>query len=425
MSHLSTADAIAARSTKERVSIALLADVGRVVEVVNSNIRHAPAAMWAAQKIFHGHMNVATCDLFQWYFKALDLLEQRRFSDAAQHCDLLPLVIAYPLAFTLKQSERLVIPVAAGQHDIGLPQLERPLPLPSNGSSVIVTAEKVCVPPVDFTWQELLSEARFDHEGITFLFAGLGLRTAVADQGDQRNSGVRGGIRLEPIPQVELMREGTRIRKMSAAMKILRSVWPELYGEVNVSTDAYVLLRGPLLVGGTDFRYASITFLNMNPDWSEIAYLDHIVHEGTHNMLFFANELEPLLENPRDESPSPIRRTARPIIGTVHATMVFMRLVGLFERALEHRDLAQHTQEIEGRLHRHALGLIAGVQLIEDTAILTRRGADWLHGLRLKADLIKRELQPDAEKAARVGDDYDPLDTSSASREAADLGRSE
>jgi HEXXH motif-containing protein len=425
LSHLATADAGAARKSRDEVSVALLADIGRIVNAVNNNIGDAPGATWAAEKISQAPTSIVTRDLFQWYFKALDLLEQRSFYDVMRHCNLLPLVIAHPLAATLEAGEEIPIPVEPQHTDLRLPQLERPLPLPSDGSPMTVTPDFVCVPPVTFSWEELLHQSCFTHDGITFLLDSLGLRIAIADQGDPLNSGVSGGIHLEPIPYKELRSAGTRLDKMSAAMKMLHGVWPELYDEVNVSTDSYVLLRGPLLVGGTDFRYAGVTFLNMSSRWSEIAYMDHIAHEGTHNTLFFANELDPLVQNPRTESASPIRRTARPIIGTVHATMVFMRLVGLFEHMLQQSDLGRSAQEAEARLHRHALGLITGVQLIEDTAIVTKRGEEWLHGLKLKADLLARELKPDVAKAELVGDDYDPLDSSSASKETAGLGLSE
>jgi HEXXH motif-containing protein len=393
----------------------LLNDLVKISDVLQHEVGLGPAAVWAIDRLSVAGSRVAVRDLSQWYFRMLDLLESRDMASVVDHFESLAEVLAIPAAVRLDAGATIEVPARQTDGFVRLPQLSEPLRRANGHDSFRVNAQGIDLhDDIEYRWSELMLETQLRVDDLLFLCAGLGLRQAVESQGDPQNAGSSDSLALRSISREELLGERRRLDSMAAAMGILGLVWDDLLQEVRASTDAYALIRGPHLVGGTDMRYAGVTFLNMGNANSPIAYLDHVAHEATHNTLFFATELDPLVANPRQEAESPIRRTRRPILGTVHATMVFYRLVRLFERALDFGDLSEHHAELEARVHLHAIGLIAGAEIVGNVAELTPTGIDWFEAIQAEAGRVQRDLRPSLAKAALVGPDYDPVEVSSA-----------
>ena len=113
------------------------------------------------------------------------------------------------------------------------------------------------------------------------------------------------------------------------------------------------MLDGVPFVGGSDVACFGASFFSLAPEWSDLCYADHIVHEAAHQRFHAEFEVEPALVNPADVNwSSPIRSDPRPLEGSFHATFVFVRLAQFFERVVD----SCPSFDAMTRLHRHLLG---------------------------------------------------------------------
>ncbi|MEO3877967.1 aKG-HExxH-type peptide beta-hydroxylase [Rheinheimera fenheensis] len=176
------------------------------------------------------------------------------------------------------------------------------------------------------------------------------------------------------------------------------------FEEVNVLIDAICLLRGNRFVGSSDIAYHGVAFLNLDVDWSPFTFADHLIHESAHILLHTSNEICPILKNPYYYgAPSPIRQDPRPMIGILHSTFVFMRLVMFFK----HQVQLTNEDEVNFRLHRHLLGFIEGMNTLSKYASFTPEGHQLYAGMNNVLDWFKRTLpKPDPAFYKRIGNDY-------------------
>lgn len=198
-----------------------------------------------------------------------------------------------------------------------------------------------------------------------------------------------------------------------AAQDLIRDVDDDLWQEVRQITEYLVLLDGNDFVGGSDIVLFGASFLRLDPRWSALCYADHIIHEGAHQLLHATQEITPLLLN-RDKmgQASPIRRDPRPLYGTFHATFVFLRLSMFMHRVVTRNKSAPLHGEARMRLHRHLLGLLQGLQIIEDNAELSAAGRvavdAWTDSAR---ELVRVHGDPDPSLVSRLDWDYEVANT--------------
>jgi HEXXH motif-containing protein len=181
--------------------------------------------------------------------------------------------------------------------------------------------------------------------------------------------------------------------------------------EIATLTEYVVPMDGREFVGGSDLYLFGATFLRLREQWSALCYADHLVHEAAHQLLHAVQELRPLLLN-RDQvgQPSPIRSDQRPMYGSFHATFVFLRLTQFMHRVVHAGD-PDNQREAEIRLHRHLLGLLQGLQILKDHAVLSDDGQDevdtWMETAR---DLVAAVGAPDPRLYRQLTWDYEPPD---------------
>jgi HEXXH motif-containing protein len=214
-------------------------------------------------------------------------------------------------------------------------------------------------------------------------------------------------ISLRPIALTRFRHpdQQMKIRHIGEGLNLINAVWPELANEIRAVTPAITLLEGDIFVGGSSMSFHGVSILNMRTGWSDIAYADHLIHEGAHHVLHAIFEATPFLKNHNFVgAPSPIRRDPRPLYGTLHATFVFLRLAMFFERMLSIRS----NMEAENRFNRHLIGLFTGEQILTRYGKFTEEGHEFMRLLRREKNRLSRKYpSPSMDKANALGEDYD------------------
>ncbi|MFI8917180.1 aKG-HExxH-type peptide beta-hydroxylase [Streptomyces sp. NPDC053513] len=200
----------------------------------------------------------------------------------------------------------------------------------------------------------------------------------------------------------------TLIRNYDAGLRLIEQVLPEQAAEIRTLTEYVAPLRGEHFVGGSDIVLFGASFLCLEPTWSPLCFADHLTHESTHQLLHAKQEVHPLLLN-RDETglSSPIRTDPRPLYGTYHATFVFLRLTRLMAAVLRSSDTQWH-EEAEIRFHRHLLGLLQGLAIIDEHGVYSPEGRQELDGwIETARELVAFAGLPNPKLYNRLNWDYD------------------
>jgi hypothetical protein len=197
--------------------------------------------------------------------------------------------------------------------------------------------------------------------------------------------------------------------KLGLGIELLASCWPTGRQTLEEVTQSITLLEGRILVGGSDLACFGTTFLNMQSNWSSLCCADHLIHEAAHQSLHAFSEVTPILRNPSImTTSSPIRADARPLNGTLHATVVFSWLVELctkVEKLVVEKSL---EYERKARLHRHLLGFFQGCDALEQDAEWTDQGRlVWVELTARRSMLIEKLGLPDPQWYEQVPSDYE------------------
>ena len=360
---------------------------------------------------------------YEWYFRAIDHLKHGQFAElarlapAASAVAAMPLIRAgaiddqggAPLEVDLIEAGRLIL--SEREPATGAPSVVGPTArLTTSGATLKVESSEGGRSEIN--WPELDGYGRYAISGIPIRFWQTGYalqRTIAAYQRDL----LRIHEDVEPFQLVspQEFEAGGQYAvfadRFAAGIEVMRSCWPELCEETFVLTDYFTVIRGVPFIGGSAISCLGVSFFKLLPEWSDVCFADHIVHEAAHQRLHVEFELEPALANGDFTGTiSPIRRDPRPLHGVLHATFVFLRLALFFERVME----AKPSLEAERRFHRHVLGLYRGLEQLQRYARWNPRGEQLYARMCVQADRIRTMLpQPSAKYYDMLGPDYEPV----------------
>jgi HEXXH motif-containing protein len=165
---------------------------------------------------------------------------------------------------------------------------------------------------------------------------------------------------------------------LDAALALLRRCWPEAALECELLIREVVPVTGRGLANSSLPKAFGAVFVASGRGLVET--FDALVHETGHHSLIVKTAFAPLLVNGKDLAPSPLRSDARPLVGTLHAVFVLVRVATALGRALDHLD---------GADRRAASALLTGYELGIDKGLstLARCARPTPAGARLLADL--------------------------------------
>ncbi|HUB86624.1 MAG TPA: HEXXH motif-containing putative peptide modification protein [Verrucomicrobiae bacterium] len=165
-------------------------------------------------------------------------------------------------------------------------------------------------------------------------------------------------------------------------------------GDPDLAAEIRALLREIVLAAGTEepkkmtFDGASSFMLwggiiiNANRRDSQLAMVQMLAHESTHNLLFGLSADVPLVENDDEELfPSPLRLDPRPMDGIYHATFVTARMHRSVHRLLKSGALPEALQKTaRGELAENRRLFDKGIKVVREHGKLTSLGDTLMRG---------------------------------------------
>ncbi|MCL9677224.1 HEXXH motif-containing putative peptide modification protein [Acinetobacter sp. ACZLY 512] len=155
------------------------------------------------------------------------------------------------------------------------------------------------------------------------------------------------------------------IPQINEVLELIKENDHLLYDEVTPIVSNIVLFKAQAIMGGSLSRsYGNIYIAIPNYDFvsqggKEVDgveyFMEHIVHETSHNLLFGIELKEKLVLNKlSDRFEAPLRSDPRPMYGIFHAAFVISRMVRIF-RILEsngYKQYGKYIQHFEPRLQK-------------------------------------------------------------------------
>lgn len=409
-------DARAAHRAVERLREATLDSVGVLIDGLHRVGGHDDHTAATLRDVLERLRRPATPsviepEFFEWYFTSVALIEAGDLEAATKHVARLPLVVILPLAsagllgtdpLTIRHVDELVL--SERQWDVAWPFRNDPVELSVDGDLLhaSTTRHDVSVP-----WRDVLAAGTFAILGVTTVLrqSGWTRQREVAKYAVDLGKVHATELDLSLLPPELFTREPGRVERYAAGFACIAEHWPDLHDEVTALTQSISALDGLPFVGGSDIACFGASFFRLEPEWSDLCYADHIVHEAAHQRFHAEFEVEPALVNPADTNrASPIRSDPRPMEGSFHATFVFVRLAQFFERVVD----SCPSLDALTRLHRHLLGAYTGVEMLGQHAQFTDRGAEFYEALREETNRMRRCLPaPDPSFYDAIAVDYE------------------
>lgn len=416
MNFLEAPDAESIRAHRRGLFDQLRCDIIAIVAAARKKGVVRPAVI-AAIEVLQEIPKGPSPELMSWYFDLLDTVRHGTLGAVEERLLCLPNTIALSAA-KLPREGGVVLDLLVDQPLNGAPATTR---FPQLAEQVRVRGAgrfeafsgRTFVDGEPFPMDDLIATCRTSPSPWVHLWLAGEALDGLLQRFRNPGRGERGAD-LSVLGQFELQdkRYSSLVEKLVAAVDLTRAVDPALGAEVCESTTGYAFLSGTHLVGASDFRLLGVTLLRMDPKWTVLTFADHVVHEAAHHSLFIGTELRPLVTNPSEPCPSPIRREERQVLGAVHATFVFQRLVRFF---LAVCAAGVNVPEATARLHRHLLGLELGVAVLRKHAKFTPAGSDWVDVTdRWCRDIISSTGGVRSDLASESLGDYDSLDQASA-----------
>jgi HEXXH motif-containing protein len=168
---------------------------------------------------------------------------------------------------------------------------------------------------------------------------------------------------------------------LDGALALLWRCWPEAALECELLVREVVPVTGRGLANSSLPKAFGAVFVASGRGLVDT--FDALVHETGHHSLIVKTAFAPHLANGKDLASSPLRSDARPLLGTLHAVFVLVRVATALGRVLDHLD---------GSDRRAAAALVAGYELSIDEGLrtLARRARPTPAGALLLADLAGR-----------------------------------
>ena len=106
----------------------------------------------------------------------------------------------------------------------------------------------------------------------------------------------------------------------------LEKIWPEAWHTVTTFIHHLILVDGTDFIANSQPHYHGAVMVNPDPSWSDLHYLENLVHEAAHLELNIRRMKDPYLYNSTDIVFSAIRKSQRPMLGVLHAAFVLVRV---------------------------------------------------------------------------------------------------
>jgi hypothetical protein len=158
------------------------------------------------------------------------------------------------------------------------------------------------------------------------------------------------------------------------ALDMINTADPQMHREIVEIVHRAVLFKAIAFMGGSMPQTLGTMFISLpegDPKWGVVPYfVEHIVHESSHNMLFAMMHSDAIILNDASESfKAPLRTDKRHMYGVYHASFVVSRMLHIF-RSLANKGYREYEPLVEHFEPR----LLSGLAVIADHGKLSEAG---------------------------------------------------
>lgn len=121
---------------------------------------------------------------------------------------------------------------------------------------------------------------------------------------------------------------------IKSALNIIKLADPELYDEIEFLTNEIRVFSSGNIRAGSNFNTLGLIYMSQQGSSDEVSrYIEHIVHEAAHNLLYAHWTADPIFTNHSNKLYyTPFRRDSRPLSAIFHAMFVLARTIYIFDK---------------------------------------------------------------------------------------------
>lgn len=160
------------------------------------------------------------------------------------------------------------------------------------------------------------------------------------------------------------------------AKEHLKNTSPELLAVYNSFVSHTFFSESKDLLSFTIPQAIGAIVITPKENWTLAHYVEAIVHEATHVELTMKQQMDPLLENPKELTNNPLRKDPRPLNGTFHACLVMLRTCYAI-------SLLPKSPDKEAQLNEYLALLPFALEEIANKAKFTDRGSMFFSNMSL------------------------------------------
>lgn len=171
-------------------------------------------------------------------------------------------------------------------------------------------------------------------------------------------------------------------RMMAEALSLIRLADEALFKETQFVVNEVRIFQSGNLRAGTTFNTLGMIYVGVFASCDDLSrYIEHVVHESAHNLLYAHWMQDPLFENHNDRLyPTPFRKDNRPLSAVYHAAFVLARTIYVFDRLYALNSCALDFSRIRTGYNERGNDapfkekFLQTIQVILNNAILTDYG---------------------------------------------------
>lgn len=172
------------------------------------------------------------------------------------------------------------------------------------------------------------------------------------------------------------------------AMDVIKAADIDIFEEANYVVDEIRIFNAENIRAGSGFNTLGLIYVGeFKKDDDVSRYVEHIVHEAAHNLLYAYWANDPLIIDETDELfTSPLRRTDRPLSAIYHAMFVLSRTVLIFDRIYNSTTTLIDFSKVKINYNERKSStpfkekFLQTVDVIRKNAILSETGTSLLEG---------------------------------------------
>jgi hypothetical protein len=191
-----------------------------------------------------------------------------------------------------------------------------------------------------------------------------------------------------------------KIIQINDALDLLRELDPQLSEIFHVVISCIFTSSSKVAGGGTSSATPGVIWANLRSHWSSWDTLEFLIHELTHNLLFF-DEFAGLhyldhnkLSDPRTFAQSAILKRPRPLDKVIHSILVGISILNLRAYAIQHSHNMGSAFRMSSGIHPDSATLITQVRASiasvnatpEALSQLSERGLELLNRAQKRVD---------------------------------------